>query len=138
YRVPALNGEYILTSVLHQGRQSTQRTFAGANGHSQILDARVHQSLLAARQSEEATTRDLAEALLQISAQLSAGDPTAHRALTQWLYHAGQVSRDVTTVAGVSGGNPLEALTIANLLDDVNRSVNESNAAVYECRFECI
>jgi uncharacterized protein involved in type VI secretion and phage assembly len=40
------------------------------------------------------------------------GDPTANRALTEWLYHAGQVSRDIASVAEASGGNPLGALAI--------------------------
>ncbi len=134
-----LNASYVLTSVTHQGKESTTRSTAGSNGRRQILDGRIHQSLMSARNHENATIRELAEALLQIGARLSAGDPTAHRELTQWLYHAGQVSRDLASTASVSGGNPLDPLSIPNLLDDIAAgSLVDYDAPVYECRFECM
>ena len=68
-----------------------------------------------------------------------APDPTAHRVLSEWLYHAGQVSRDLVSTAAAQGGDPLAALAIPNLLDDAARStVLEADAPVYECVFECI
>lgn len=77
-----LNGSYMLTSVSHQGRQSTTRTTASQNGRNGVLDARLHQSLMAARRSEDARIRELAEALLQTVSKPKGGDPTANRALT--------------------------------------------------------
>lgn len=136
---PRFDGKYFVTSVVHQGKQATTRTSAGANGRGSLLDARAHQSLITARQSDDATTRGLAEALLQIATRLQRGDPTAQRALTQWLYHAGQVSRDLASVAGALGGSPIAALTIPNLLDDTEfGSLVDEDAPVYGCRFECI
>ncbi len=135
----AINGSYLVTSVTHQGKEATQRTTTGSNGRGSVLDARIHQSLLQAQRNESQTIRELAEALLQIASRLKAGDPSAHRALTQWLYHAGQVSKDLPSTAIASGGNPLEALSIPNLIDEVARSsLLEYDAPVYECRFECI
>ena len=134
-----VDGSYLLTSVTHQGKQSVGRTSTGANGRAGLLDARVQQSLVAARQHEDKTIRELAEALLQIISRFRAGDPTAQRALTEWVYHAGQVSRDLPSVAEASGGSPLEALAIPNLLEDVTTwSIVDYDAPSYECRFECI
>ncbi len=133
-----LDDKYLVTSVTYQGKQATTRASTGANGRAAILDARTHQSLLSARSNENSEIRELAEALLQVVAKLTAGDPTAHRALTQWLYHAGQVSRDMGSIAGASGGNPLEALTIPNLLEDVAAGSIDNDAPIYDCRFECI
>lgn len=133
------NRKYLLTKVLHQGRESTTRTTGGPNGRAGFLDARVHQSLLAARQSSDTNVRELAEALLQIAARLKRGDLTAHRALTNWLYHAGQVSSDLAAVAQVLGSNALEAVSLPNLMDDIpESSAVDDDASVYECRFECI
>ncbi len=134
-----LNGPYLLTTVTHQGRQSTTHTTASVSGKNGVLDARLHQSLIAARQTEDTAIRDLADALLQITSRLSSGDPTARRALTQWLYHAGQVSRDLPAVAEASGGNPAATLSIPNLLEDVAAAnIADHIAPVYECCFECI
>ena len=114
-----VDGTYLLTSITHQGKQATTLASTGSNGRGGFLDARLHQSLVAARNNENTTIRELAEALLQISTRLQAGDPTAHRALTEWLYHAGQVSRDVGSIGAASGSSPLNALSIPNLLEDV-------------------
>ena len=66
-------------------------------------------------------------------------DQTAHRTLSEWLYHAGQVSRDLVATAAAQGGDPLAALAIPNLLDDAARTtVLDADAPVYECVFECI
>ena len=133
------NKSYLLTSITHEGKEATYRTTTGSNGRASILDARTQQSLLQAQRDDNRMIRELAQALLQIVSKLKAGDQTAHRALTQWLYHAGQVSRDLPSTVAASGGNALEALVIPNLLDDVARlTVAEYDAPVYECRFECI
>ncbi len=135
----SLNAAYLLTSVTHEGKESTTRTSTATTNRPTILDARIHQSLLAARQNEDERVRELAEGLLQIASRLDLGDPTAHRALTQWLYHAGQVARDVPTSAVASGGNGVGALSIPNLIEDVKGiSLVDYEAPVYECRFEAI
>lgn len=73
-----------------------------------------------------------------IDARMTANDQTANRASTGWLYHGGQVVRDVCTAAVVQGGNALEALSIPNLIDDVVGDVMSVESPIYECRFECI
>ncbi|MCP4249537.1 MAG: type VI secretion system tip protein VgrG, partial [bacterium] len=134
-----LDRTYLLTEITHLGKQSAPRTTtSGGNGQGELIDARAVQALLAARQNEDTTIRELAGALLQVINRLQRGDPTAHRALTEWLYHAGQVSRDLSSVSAVGGGNPLEALAIPNLLEDIaKRSGVDDDAPVYECRFKC-
>ena len=135
----AMNGSYLITAVSYEGMQATQRATTGANGRGSLIDARTHQSLLQARQHDDQTVRELAEGLLQIASRLRAGDRSAHRALTQWLYHAGQVSKDLPSTASASGGSPLEAVSIPNLINDITRSsVVDYDAPVYECRFECM
>src|SRR5207249_209915 len=42
-----LNQEYLVTSILHEGKQAVRRTSAPLNGHAGLLDARSRQSLLA-------------------------------------------------------------------------------------------
>src|SRR5207248_1671197 len=121
------------------GTDSVRRTSTGSNGNSSLLDARDHQRIIAARQSENVQIRELAEGLLQIASRLMGGDPTANRSLTQWLYHAGQVSRDLPSTAMASGANPLEWLSIPNLISDLAQSsVIDYDAPVYDCRFECL
>ncbi len=133
------NGSYLLTSVTHEGKQATTRTSTGSNGRSSLLDARGHQSLLQAQRSDDESVRSLAEALLTVASKLKIGDPTAHRALTQWLYHGGQVSKDLPSTAAASGGNPVEALSIPNLIEDTpGSSIVDVDAPIYQCRFECI
>ncbi len=134
-----LNVSYLLTTVTHQGKQATLRASTGGDGRSSILDGRVHQSLLAARNNENETIRELAEALLQIASRFKGGDATAHRALSHWMYHAGQVSRDLANVAAAAGSSPMEAISLRNLIEDVaQNSLIDYDAPVYECRFECI
>ena len=134
-----LNGEFLVTAVTHEGKEATHRTTSGTNGRTRSLDARVHQSLLAARNDVNPAIASLAEGLLQIATRLGAGDPTANRALTQWLYHAGQVVRDLPSAALASGANPLEWLSIPNLISDLAPgSTVDFDAPVYECRFECL
>jgi len=133
------DGSYLVTRVTHQGKESIKRTTTGADGRTALLDGRVHQSLIAARGSDNPAIRDLAEALLQIASRLKAGDPTANRSLTQWVYHAGQVSKDLPSTAVASGGSPLEWLAIPNLIADLAQSsVVDFDAPVYDCHFECI
>jgi len=137
--ISAVNGSYVLTALTHQGKQAALRTTTGASARGSLLDARAHQSLMAARQANDENVRQLAEALLQLAARFHAGDGTAHRALTNWVYHAGQVSRDLANVAAASGASALEAVSLRNLIDDVTTSgLIEFDAPVYECSFECI
>jgi uncharacterized protein involved in type VI secretion and phage assembly len=134
-----LNGSYLVVSAVHEGRQSTEGTTGGLNGRGRLLDPRVYETVVRAQQHENEGIRQLAEALLQIVSRLHVGDPSAHRALTQWLYHAGQVCRDLPSTAVACGGNPLEALVLPNLIDDVSRSMSvDLQTPVHECRFECI
>ncbi|MBI4717088.1 MAG: type VI secretion system tip protein VgrG [Planctomycetes bacterium] len=134
-----LNAKYLVISAAYQGKQSVLRSASGRNGRAALLSNDMYQSLMRMRQHEDRNVRDLADGLLQIAGRFAAGDETAHRALTNWLYHAGQVSRDVATSAMASGGNPLEALSIPNLIEDLSRSgVVDREAPIYECRFECI
>ncbi len=139
HKAASFNGRYLVTSVTHQGRQSVTRTASGQSGRAPWLSADAHQALLRARQNADQGVRGIAEAVLQLSARDSGGDVTAHRALTTWLYHAGQVCRDVASTAIASGGDPLEALSIANLIEDAARGVAPGpESPIYECRFECI
>ncbi len=132
-----VNTTYLVTRVVHQGKQAIGSTTT-SNGRG-ILQSSVYQSLIAAQQNDNPVIRELASALLQIATRIGAGDPTARRDLTHWLYHAGQVSKDITSVASALGGNPLDALSIPNLIEDMSRVQHvDFDAAVYECRFECI
>ncbi|MEP0841390.1 MAG: type VI secretion system tip protein VgrG, partial [Phycisphaerae bacterium] len=133
-----MNGKYLVTTVTHQGKQAAMRA-SGSNGHAGLLDSRLRQSLIAVRQSADQTLRELAEGLLQIAARLENNDETAHRALANWLYHAGQITRELPTAAGAMGFNPLAALTVPNLMDDAPvTSRVDGNIGSYDCRFECI
>ncbi len=135
----ALNATYLVTALTHQGKQATLRASTGAEGRTGILDGNVHQSLLTARQSQDENIRQLAEGLLQIAGRLRVGDASAHRELSYWIYHAGQVSNHLANVAAGAGANPLEALSLRNLIDDVaQNALVDFDAPVYECRFECI
>ena len=134
-----LNMQYMITSVTHQGKQSTTRSTTGGNGQAGILSSDVFQTLMQLQRGEDASLRDCARALLHLASRVAPADETAHRALTPWLYHAGQVTRDPSTTAMAMGGNPLESLATPNLLEDVSHSSNvDRDAPVYECRFECI
>lgn len=137
--VAAMNGGYLITTVTHEGKESTTRTTTDTNGRGSVLEARVHQALLQAQRSDNALVRSVAEGVLQIASRLRVGDATAQRLLTQWLYHGGQVSRDVTSAASVAGQSPLDALASPNLLDDRTASpLADFDAPTYACRFECI
>ena len=137
--VESLNAEYVITRVTHQGKQSVSRTSAESAARAGLLDTRVHQSLVAVRQHSDPSVKDLADAILQVVNRFQTADPTAHRIATQWLYHAGQVSSDIAAIAASAGGNPLDSLSIPNLLEDVvHSSIVDGQAPVYECRFECL
>ena len=134
-----MNDSYLVTSVTHQGKQSTAGATSTALSGKSLLDGRARQALTRAARHEDSTIRGLAEGLMQIVARINTGDQTANRALTHWVYHAGQVSKDLPSVAAASGGNPLEALSIPNLVEDILRNgVVEIESPTYECRFECI
>lgn len=134
----SMNGKYVITSVHHQGKQAPTRTAGVSDSRNSLIDAGVFQSLRAARSSDNALIRDLAEALLQIASRLKRGDLSAHRALSTWVYHAGQVSRDLATVAGALGSSPAAALSVTGLLEDPGSVTVEEPEVEYECRFECI
>ena len=137
--VVALNTDYLITAAVHQGKQAVARSTTTFHSRDTVLDARVHESLLTALRDENETTRQMAEALLQISARLQTGDPTAHPALTHWVYHAGQVSRDLASLAVAGGDGPSAALALSNLIEDVARiRPIDRDAPVYQCQFECI
>jgi Rhs element Vgr protein len=139
YPSASFNVSYLVTEITHEGKQAILRSTTGGNGRTSVLDARLHQSVIAARTSENPVIAQLAEALLQVVERLRAGDPTARRSLTAWLYHAGQVSSDLASSASASGGNPLAWLTIPNLVEDIAQSsVVDYDAPVYQCRFFCI
>lgn len=133
-----LNGTYLITTLVHEGKEAVIRTSTGAASRGGVLDARVLQSLINARQSDNAQIREVADALLQIAARLQHGDPTAHGALGQWIYHAGQVSADLAAVAGILGADPQAAIGVAGLLDGGDGRLVDADAPVYQCRFECI
>ncbi len=135
----ALNMEYLITSVTHQGKQSTTRSSTGGNGQAGILSPDVYQSLTQLQQGTDSSLRDCARALLHLASRVAPSDETAHRALTPWLYHGGQITRDPSTTAMAMGSNPLDPLATPNQMEDVSRSSNvDRDAPVYECRFECI
>ncbi len=119
-----LNRGYLVTAVTHQGKQATRRSSTGTNGRSGILGSDTHRALQAARRNADPAIRDLAEALLTITMRLGAGDETAHRELTHWLYHAGQVTQHIPSVASATGRNPLEALSLPNLIEDAQKECN--------------
>jgi Rhs element Vgr protein len=131
-----LNRSYVVTALTHQGKQHTDRSTTGTNGYANIIDPRVHQSLVAARQNNDQTVRDMADAMLQLMSKFQPGDPTDSRAVTQWLYHAGQLANQVPSVAAALGANPLTALGIPSPLE--NSSERTEIEQIYECRFECI
>ncbi len=137
--IDALNATYLIIALTHQGKQATLRASTGAAGRTGILDGQVHQSLLVARQSQDENVRQLAEGLLQIAGRLGVGDASAHRELSYWIYHAGQVSTDLANVAAGAGASMMEAISLRNLIDDVaHNALVDFDAPVYECRFECI
>jgi type VI secretion system secreted protein VgrG len=135
----SMNAKYVVTSVSFQGKQAVPRTSTADATRTGVLEPRLFESILQARQNDNPVIRELAEGLLQIASRFRAGDGTIKRALNQWVYHAGQVSRDLST-AGVAGGeNALDWLMVSNLIQDVAQSsVLDFDAPIYECRFECI
>lgn len=137
--IEGLNATYMVTTILHEGRQSTERSVEGGNGRGDVLTARVHQALITAQRHADPAVTQLAAGLMEIAQKLGAGDPTARRDLTTWLYHAGQVARDLPSVASAQGGRAADPLAIPNLIDDLARLVElDTNAPTYRCRFECI
>ena len=133
------NGSYMVTSITHQGKQSTTLSAGGSNGHASVLARNLTEALTRIRAGANEQLRELADALLHLAERIRPGDVSARRMLTSWLYHAGQVARDVTSAAAALGGNPLEALTIPNLIDDlVQPNLMDLDRPIYECSFECI
>lgn len=135
----ATNQKYLFTSVTHQGRQAVTRTIGTSGDRGGVLTVRVQEALIAARTHEIPAVRELAEGLLQIAAKTNAGDPTANRSTTHWLYHGGQVVRNAAVTALAQGAGALEFLSPPNLLADVAMTaIVDFESAVYQCRFECI
>ena len=137
--VEAVNQDYLVTSVTHQGKQAITRSSTNGAGRGSILSPNLRQALRAADKESNQLLRDLAHAVLQVSDRIKGEDQTANREIPRWLYHAGQVSQGLALAAIAAGRNPLEACTVPNLLDDVAaHGLVEYEAPVYECRFECI
>ena len=132
------NRKYFLTAVTHQGEQAVLRS-STPTGLATILGAQITSALLAAQGHADPTIRNLASGLLEVAQRIQAGDPTAGRDMTEWLYHAGQVSQDIHGVAQALGINPFDLLALPNAVADVaRRTVIDHNGPLYECRFECI
>lgn len=135
----AMNQKYLVTTALHQGKQAITRTTSGGGERGGVLNVRIHEALVAARTHEMPAVRELAEGLLMMAGKINAGDPTADRGLSAWLYHGGQVVRESATVAMAQGANPLEFLSPPNLLSDIAMSaIVDFESSLYQCRFECI
>ncbi len=133
------NSEYLITKVTHEGHQSGGAMSEGASQNLSILDAASQQSIRTAQRDDNENVRKMADALLRIANGVASGDPTARRELTHWLFHAGQVSRDLGAIAVALGGDPMQGLTIPNLLDDEpSGSASDASRPMYGCRFECI
>ncbi|UCE58238.1 MAG: type VI secretion system tip protein VgrG [Phycisphaerales bacterium] len=140
HAIPELNRSYLLTSTTHEGCGEGGAAVLARSielGGSLLMPGLIADVKTVALQ-EKGSLSDLADALLEIIDLLQENDPTAHRELTRWLYHAGQVSRDRAAIAAASGGNPLEALSIPNLADDVTHWLPAPAVSMYTCKFECI
>ena len=135
-----MNQPYLVTRVTHQGRQSITDTSVGAaNGSAKMFSSSSYQNLVAATRTDDRTVAGIATATLDLASRLSPNDRSARRTMTEWLYHAGQICRDVSATAGALGGNPIEALSIPNLIEDVSRSeALDLDMPVFTCDFECI
>jgi len=132
------NGKYFLTSVTHQGEQATAFS-STASGVSSLLRSESNGALRAALGHSDPVIRTVANSLLEIAERLQARDPTANRAMTHWMYHAGQVAQDIQSTAQAMGINPLDMLALPNLIADVARlNVVNYSGPLYMCRFECI
>ncbi len=134
-----LNAEYLVTRISHQGKQSVSEGTSHSLGAKNLLQDSARRAITDAARHEDPTIKGLAMGFLEILNRLSAGDPTARRSLSQWVFHAGQVARDLPSVAAALGGNPLEVLSISELLDGSrNGDGPDVSTSVYECVFECI
>ncbi len=135
----ACNAEYLVTRVVHQGRQAIAGTFDEAAGGQAALSPSVAQALDRASRHEDPAVRDLARCVNELLR--AAGRPTSseRRALGLWLMHGGQVQTDPAALAAARGGDPLDWLTTLRELAgrDGERELG-SEAAIYECEFECI
>ncbi len=135
----SLNSQYLVTKITYEGHQSGSIATDTASSPHGVLDAGAQNALQSARQDENENIRRLADALLGIAGRLDQGDPSARRELTHWLFHAGQMSRDLAAVATALGADPTRALTVPNMLDDEDPSAMIApNRPMFACRFECI
>ncbi len=137
--ISSLNASYVVTAMTHEGKQSIGESVSAVSGRTGVLGVSTHQSILAARGNDDRTIRDLADGLLEIAARMGAGDVTARRELTEWVYHDGLVMTNPAGVAGALGERPLTWVTLPNVIDDVARDgLINFDAPVYTARFECI
>ncbi len=133
------NIKWLLTTVTHQGKQVGSQGNVDLMGQSGLLDPGVRTGLMVAQQSDNEQIREVARAILQIGARLSRRDPAAQRAVATWLYHAGQVVRDLTSVASGMGAELAKALSLPNLFgDNGGFSFVDYEPPTYECQFECV
>ncbi len=67
-------------------------------------------------------------------------DLTAHRSHAPWVFHNGEVSRDVSVVAAVLGASRLSPLTVPNLLDDALSSAVAGgiDGSDFQSQFTCL
>lgn len=135
-----LNGQYLITSIMHQGRQSITRTVTSATLRAgSILPQDVRTAVVSATQIGDPTIRSLAYGLLEVAGRLAPGDASVRRELANWLYHNGQMVKDLATVFAALGGSATGALGMPNLLEDeASLGDLDYTAPTYQCRFECI
>ncbi len=139
--IAELNREYLVTGVTYGGKQTARAalrpTFGGDT--PALLNPAMAAALLAARQDGNPVVRQIADSVLQLAERLRPGEPLATRERPTWVYHGGQVTRDGSTAAAALGGNPLDATTTPNLLNDRMRDSRVSaDEAAFVCEFECI
>ncbi len=134
-----LSRKYLVTAVEHEGQQPLGYSRPRSEREGGVIDERVLAAVKKAQDHGDPAVRELAEGLLQIVSKLSGGDASARRTLTTWVYHAGQVSRDLAATSAAAAGNPFDAISIPNLLDDLfDGSAVQLEASTYDCKFDCM
>ncbi len=133
------NGEYLLTTVNHQGEQPAVRgssEFAGGQG---LLSHGVIQALASARQDDKSEhTRTLANAILEITSRLRTEDNRSGPLGTPALYLNGGVTSELAALAGAAAQHPLNAIgLVAALARDSAASVR-ADLGPHACTFECV
>ena len=110
----ACNDSYVITSIAYQGQQATDMASIYAATQSQALRSDLVQSLVTACQTDNPQVRAGGG---NPSSRLPARPrtPRYSRRSCRWLYHSGQIVRDLATAAQALGGSPLRALAFAGL-----------------------